>query len=250
MKWAYGVTTVPERLDALLPQTLHSLALAGFGEPRLFVDGAETDVDYRHFDLPITTRFPHVHAYPHWVLSAWELYLRSPEADRYAIFQDDLLAVRHLRQYLERTPYPANGYLNLYTFQESNETLVRDKPPGWYEASTLDKSEQWQTGRGAVGLVFDRAAMIALLDSGYLARRFHDYQGRDKGGTKNGLPRAYSRIDGAVVTAMNLNEWREYIHAPSLIQHTGKRSSLGSAKMPTAKTFPGETFDATEWIND
>lgn len=248
MQWSYGVTTVLERLGDLLPRTLHSLALAGFGEPRLFIDGVRDRTDYEHFDLPITTRYPRVHVYPNWILSAWELYTRNPKAEYYAIFQDDFVTVRNLRLYLEKQEYPGKGYLNLYTFQ-GNERIVEGKQPGWYEAFTLNgKSGGFQSGRGAVALVFNRDAMIALLDSGYLAKRMQGGLHRDKGGCKNGLSRVFTHVDGAIVTAMNTVGYREYVHSPSLVQHLGDRSSIGTRGMTKAKTYPGEDFDAMDWL--
>ena len=41
MKWAYGITTVPSRRENLFERTLQSLAVAGFDNPRLFVDGVD-----------------------------------------------------------------------------------------------------------------------------------------------------------------------------------------------------------------
>lgn len=55
-RWSYGVTTVTERRDTLLPQTLASLKAAGWDNPRLFVDGVNGGFD--HFGLPVTYRDP------------------------------------------------------------------------------------------------------------------------------------------------------------------------------------------------
>src|SRR5437870_5459108 len=110
MKWSYGVTTVPSRRSTLLPKTLQSLRAAGFGEPRLFIDGCKQDeaVGYScQFRLPITARDPAVRPAGNWILSLWELYIREPVADRYAIFQDDLITYRNLRDYLEACKYPS-----------------------------------------------------------------------------------------------------------------------------------------------
>jgi len=244
MTWAYGITTTPKRLRTLLPRTIRSLTEAGFDQPHLFVDGSYS-TDYNQFGLAITFRSSPVHAYPHWMLTAWELYFLQPQADRFVIFQDDILAVCNLRSYLEEMPYPVKSYLNLFSFLD-NERLIRNKPSGWYEAKSIrNKKGGQQRGCGALALVFSRDAMVALLGSGYMSRRMQrtseEYRGgRDKGG----MPRAYSYIDGAVVTAMNQMGWREYIHAPSLIQHTGIKSTIGTGRMPLAKTFPGEQFDA------
>src|SRR5690606_21154247 len=121
--------------------------------PRLFVDGAD------HLHLPtwmlryeVTCRTPKIKAYGNWLLAAWELYIRDPQADRYAIFQDDLICCRNLREYIEKTDYPANGYLNLYSFPENE----RGGKKGWVPTRN-------QKGLGAVGLVFDNATMHKLL---------------------------------------------------------------------------------------
>jgi len=233
MKWMYGVLTVPSRFDELLPRTLHSLAMAGFGEPRLFVDGEKhPDIYEQRFDLEVTVRYPIVHVYPNWILSMWELYLREPFADRYAMFQDDLISVKNLRPYLERAPYPEKGYLNLYTFM-NNEALVKDKPVGFLPAS--------QNGRGALGLVFSQEAMIVLLGSSHMAKRV-----RNTARSKGKLPRGWTHADGAVVEAMNAAGWSEYVHNPSLLRHTGLVSATGSCRYAPDRTFPGEDFDAME----
>jgi len=93
-RWAVGVTTVPSRLDVLLPQTLHSLKRAGFPEPRLFVDGVK---ELEWCGLEVTCRFPAVGAYPNWFLALHELVVRDPSAHYYAMFQDDLVCAGNLR---------------------------------------------------------------------------------------------------------------------------------------------------------
>ena len=235
MKWIYGVTTVPGRFDDLLPKSLHSLAGGGFGEPRLFVDGERSpDIYEQRFNLEVTARYPQIHLYPNWILALWELYLRVPDADRYAMFQDDIVCVRNMRQYLERVPYPEKGYLNLFAFM-GNEALVAGKPPGFVSAC--------QHGRGALGLVFSHVAVITLLGCKHMAKRV-----QDTSRCKGRLRRGWTHADGGVVQAMNSMGWSEYVHAPSLLQHTGVVSCTGSCGMPEAGTFPGEDFDAMEWL--
>src|ERR1700728_2616698 len=107
MKWAYGVTTVSQRLETLLPKTLDSLCQAGFPTPRLFVDGFPRPET--RSPLPYMSRCPKIGAYGNWVLGLWELLLRNPDAERFAMFQDDLIASKRLRQYLEGCPYPDRG---------------------------------------------------------------------------------------------------------------------------------------------
>lgn len=227
--WAYGVTTVPRRRDTYLPTTLKSLAAGGFNHPRLFVDGDDSP-RWKSFGLPVTYRpKPRLNIFGNWILALWELYLRDSGADRYAIFQDDVIACRSLRQYLSRAPYPEKGYCNLYTFPE-NERRVGNGMLGWFRSN--------QRGRGALGIVLSRQAVTVLLSSRHLATR---------PGPENPDPaRRRMLVDGAIVTAMRKAGWKEYCHMPSLVQHIGRRSTKGGGSHPLAPSFPGEKFDATE----
>lgn len=232
LRWACGVTAVPQRRYDLLPRTLASLAAAGFPPPRLFVDGTDDGPGWAaSFGLEVTARWPRVNAVNSWVLALWELYARDPRADRYALFQDDLVCVRNLRAYLEACPYPERAYLNLYTFA-SNQSIAPLGPggkqrPGWYESNQL--------GRGAVALVFSREAAVTLLAS----RNTVD---------KPASVRGHKSLDGMVVTSMQLAGWREYVHSPSLTQHTGEASTMGNMPHQPAPSFPGEGFDALELL--
>ena len=226
-KWAYGITTVPERLETVFPQTLESLRLAGFDQPRLFVDGENDCGKYVKFGLETTLRYPRVKTAANWVLSIVELYLREPSADRYAIFQDDFVTYRNLRQYLDTRGYPdEKGYCNLYTFPQ-NQQLATAGHKGWFESN--------QKGKGAVALVFSNEALIALLHQTHLIERPKSVRG----------DRA---IDGGIVSAMKKAGYREYVHSPSLVQHTGLVSSMGNPKHPLAPAFEGEGFDAMKLL--
>lgn len=273
LKWAVGITTVPSRRSSLLPRTLASLQEAGFGTGRLFVDGARgaTDYEYDRLGLEITVRYPAIRSYGNWLLSLLELYVRQPDADRYAMFQDDLVTYANLRQYLESW-YPDRGYLNLYTFP-SNQALAprntdHSQKVGWYESNQL--------GRGAVGLVFNRDAVRVLLTNQSSETLTTDHQPSPAGpsifppGRTPDTPppvgketavahmidkpmdchRGWRSIDGAVVTAMQKAGWREYVHYPSLTQHTGAVSSMGNKPHLLATSFRGEGFDALSLLRE
>lgn len=224
MKWAYGVTTVEARFRELLPRTLKSLAGAGFPEPRLFVDGAI--LPYGRYQ--VTLRSPAVKPFGNWLLALMELYIREPTADRYAIFQDDLVTYKNLRQYLERW-YPDNGYLNLFT-SPANQSLAPPEPgrDRWFLSN--------QYGRGAVGLVFNRDAVVFLLTHSECILR-----------PQNGH-NMHKSIDGAVILAMKSAGRREYVHTPSLVQHTGDVSTMESHPQKPAEQFLGEEFDCVKWL--
>lgn len=226
--WAYGVTTVPGRRKDLLPRTLASLKAGGFDNPRLFVDGEPNPQDWQsEFRLEVTGRWPRIRAYGNWILALGELFLRHITAQRYALFQDDIVCVKNLRAYLERCPWPAKSYGNLITYPQ-NQELAQGKK-GWYPSNQL--------GRGAQGLVFDRDAVITLLTHQHAITRALDAH------------KGWKSIDGGVVTALKKAGYREYVHAPSLLYHTGKVSMLGNKPQPETAGFPGESFDALELLS-
>jgi hypothetical protein len=239
IKWAYCVTTVPSRMDDLLPRTLDSLRGAGFDRPHLFVDGATNlqVTKYREWftSLDVTTRYPAVRTYGNWVLSLWELYVRNPACDRYAVFQDDFVTVRNLRAYLDRCPFPdgergrPKGYWNLYTFPSNQELAAKNRPQGqrysrWYFSN--------QHGRGAVALVFSLAGVVDLLSSRHVVTKPQDAH------------RGWRSADGAVVESLRQQGYWEHVHDPSLVQHTGDVSAMGNSPHKKAVSFPGEDFDA------
>lgn len=234
MKWAYGVTTVPERFFTTLPTTLDSLRLAGFGAPRLFIDGItasemslESNGLFEKYE--VTIRTPIVRAFGNWILGIWELYLRQPNADLYAMFQDDFITYQNLRQYLETQAYPARGYWNLLSFPH-NEKLAKGVA-GWHLSC--------QRGKGAVALVFNRETVTTILSS---------YENIVERPMSKGV-RSHTAIDGAVVDCLSKKGWKEYIHYPSLVFHTGQVSTLNHGKFPASRSFKGSGFDALELVN-
>ncbi len=237
IRWAYGVTTVPSRRDDLLPRSLQSLSRAGFDTPHLFIDGCDDSESYRReFGLDVTARCPKVRVAGHWTLSLWELYVRNPSAHRFALFQDDVIYTTNLRAYLDRTPYPTAGYLNLYTVPV-NEALrpksgegVEGVIPGFYPSN--------QMGKGALALVFDLDTVVKLLSSPEFVRRPQD------------VNRGHRSIDGGVVTALKKVGITEYVHFPSLVQHVGDISSMGNSLKKKPDSFPSETFDAVTWLTE
>ena len=241
-RWAYGVTTVPDRRKDLLPRTLASLKAAGFDTPRLFVDGDNDAASWqREFGCEVTARYPKIRTYGNWVLSMAELYIREPNAERYAIFQDDFVTYPNLRTYLDSCHFPEAGYWNLYTFRD-NETIINGKPVGWIEAALLNSGHTYsgkmqQAGRGAVALVFSRAGVLNLLTHQHMVERPMD------------AGSGHKRVDGGIVNSMNKAGWREWVHNPSLTQHTGEVSSMGNRPHRQALSFRGESWDALKFLS-
>jgi hypothetical protein len=219
-EWSYGVITVPSRKNDLLPQTIDSLATAGFKHPRLFVE-SDVPVDYSEYNLPNTIHCPSLHNpksnMGNWILALWELYLRKPNA----IFEDDIIASKNMRSYLEVCSYPDNGYWNLYT-APNNQTA---------ECQNSSWSRSSQKGKGALALVFNRLAVTMLLQQPYFISQPQTVSGR-------------GNLDGVIVTAFNNLGWSEYIHNPSLVQHVSAKSTMGHSRYPSAPSFRGPDFDA------
>lgn len=231
MIWGYGVTTVPSRFETTLPQTLDSLVKAGFKTPRLFVDSDKKRhiVDWElgnmawFRDHEYTLHCPPVRAFGNWVLAAWELYIRQPCADRYAIFQDDMVTYRNLKQFLETIPYPDNGYCNLSTWP-----VFEQPESGWHPSE--------QQGKSAVALMFDNAALRTLLGQEHFINRVLD--------TRKG----HMSIDGGVVIAMNKAGYKEFLYNTSLTYHTGTKSTLGHFGYPNMTSFKGEEYNAMDLL--
>lgn len=250
-KWAYGVTSCAERVDTLLPKTLLSLAHAGFDKPRVFIDGCKDSAAIAIslaqrspmlVGIEVSCHYPAMKTVGNWVAGLWELLVRNPTADRFAMFQDDLVICKDVRRYLDASHWPAKGYLNLLTFP-SNQGVAPRSPAGrgagWFEArecynGPLYHGKVGQKGLGAVALCFTREAVLDILSSRHVVERPLDAVWATK------------KLDGMVVTAMNQLGWREYCHDPSLVQHTGEVSSIGNRPHPLAPSFRGEQWSAME----
>lgn len=236
MIWSYGITTVPARKVDLFPRTLASLALAGFDTPRIFVDGASSGYGsgYGHPFLEITYRNPVIKTVANWHLALLELYIRSPRADRYALFQDDIVLYKNLRQYLDQSPYPIKGYLNLFTFPR-NQDRAPANHIGWFESD--------QTGLGAVALIFDNLTARILLGSMHLINKHQDQQ------------RGTYALDGGVIDSLKERGWKEYCHSPSLVNHVATSTTMNyhpnhPQTFAQAYSFRGEQFDALELLKE
>lgn len=210
MKWACGIVTIPKRKE-LFDITVSQIARAGFSEPHVFTDD----------NLGTAGR---------WFLSLWELYMRNPQADLYAMFQDDFVCGLNVREYLEHTCTQENVYWNLYTHRE-NAPLA--KSDGWFRANQL--------GKGAVALVFPRKAVKALLTSEYMFDRFVP--------SERNMDRHRKAIDGGIVSALKKFGFEEWCHYPSLVQHTGVQSTMGNAPNQTSPCFAGVEVDCLDWVN-
>lgn len=234
MAWAYGITTVPQRRK-VFAETKIFLQNAGFDNPRLFIDG-QTPEHGNYLDYVVndrTFRYPKLGAYGNWLLALWELFIREPAADRYALFQDDISMCLGVRQYLERCPYPEQGYLNLCTYPVNAELVENShgNSPGWYLSN--------QKGKGAQALVFSREAVRTLLGQPTVVSH------------PLGTPHRKDRnIDGVVIKSFRKVGWQEYIHYPGLVNHIGAGllTTARSQPQPPTLCYAGNAFNAMDFL--
>ena len=199
MQWSVGVTTcmIDGELRKSFTQTMKSLNEARFATRSIgvFVDEK-----------------PAYGIVGNWILTAWELFLRNPKADFYAIFQDDIICCKNIKPYIEKTvSVHSKHYYNLYTsgsnFAHVNSVGIRE---GWKCSNLL--------GRGALALVFPRPVFMALLSSQELLAHVQSSKG------------AYG-IDGAIQKALSTQGIHEQVHYPSLVQHRDE-DEVPSTKRP------------------
>lgn len=223
ISWIYGVTTVSQRRHDLLPKTLESLKNAGFPEPILFVDGGNHE-DYADLGLECVVRKSPVGSYANWAMAMTDLWFRSPTAQRYALFEDDILLCKNVRQYIDQVQMKEDTFLNLFEHPVLHD---EQRNNGFFHP------ENEQRCLGALSLVFGNVTMRRLLgDPEFFDRAIHKRNGQD----------------GVVARCTKRLKIREMVHHPSLVQHAGKESIIGSNRWPYEETlslsFVSSQFDA------
>lgn len=253
-KWTCGICTVPQRRTTTLPKTIHSILSSGFPSPHLFIDVQpnEGSGEYPYipdvikeyqtdFGFNFTLHSTNIRAFGNWYLALGELYIRNPHANRYALFQDDIILCSDLREYLELSQYPDKGYMNLMTFPQNEaekfnyfpKETPEEKMIGWYPSN--------QKGKSATGYVFDRNTVLEILRSEHMQRRMQD----EKKGHQN--------IDGALSDTLRMRGYTEYVHSPSLIRHIGTETTMGRnhpQKQPLDLSFRGENWSALDVLKE
>lgn len=245
LKWSYGITTVPERELNYLPTTIASLYGAGFPKPILFIDGGNV-TGFVGFEKIVHHK--RIGPFANWYLALSHLYIANPRCDRYAIFQDDVLFPRNLRDYLE-SYYPENGYQNCYCHYQGKTLAEEREQKGWQDSDPQQTPNRPNNpkGRGALALVFDKPTTQKLLSSEFLIQY-----------PANGF-RGWKCNDGAVFNALKKEGILEYFHYPGLCKHIGEESALQQVvkerwprndhpSQPETGSFVGEDFDCKELI--
>ncbi|NUQ66150.1 MAG: hypothetical protein HUU20_27115 [Pirellulales bacterium] len=199
-KWAIAVTTAP-RPTATLACTLDSLRLAGWREFRVFADTAG------------------VGAWRNWINALSTLVREEPDADAFAVVQDDVVVCRGLRRYLEQTLWPA----------VDNVALCSPFTPAAYQERRRGWNVRWPPPNQF--LVAAQFWILPPKSARAIVRDLGDVQAR-KG------------IDGRVGLWAEQTGRSVWYHAPSLAQHIADaNSAIGNppvASLRVAADFVGE----------
>jgi glycosyltransferase involved in cell wall biosynthesis len=200
LTWQIGLLTAPRRVPTIR-KTLENLNGAGFGPIHVFAEpGSALPRDIENGRLTIHPR--RLGNFANFYSSLATLFENNPDADCYAVFQDDILVATGAREWCDREFWPQGaGIVSLFTPQ-----IHGDGQPGWRL-----KFPGFFHVYGAQALVF----------RGDLLRRFladpmvlHTH----------GLP---DHNDDAVVSGWAARHRLPIAyHSPSLVQHVGMVSSI------------------------
>jgi hypothetical protein len=169
---------------------------------------------------------PALGAWSNFLLALNELYHREPRADAYLMVQDDAVYCRGLKKYLEQSlwPGPTPGVVSLHTPRH----LAAATGTGFYPADL-----GWGAW-GAQAFIFSNSAVRAFLsDSQVMDHRL------------KGVLEGKKNVDSVVGDWCRRTKREFWLHAPSLCEHIGAKSTLwrkGELKgRRTSADFPGET---------
>ena len=199
-QWAAAMLTAP-RSEPAIEQSLISLTNAGFSDIHIFAE-PEAFIPERFKHLKATRRSRRFGNFLNFYSCLTTLLSQQPDADAYAVFQDDIDVASGLRQWCEEQLWPQDcGVVSLFT-----PRLHSQRTSGWRICNPGP-----QRVCGAQALVFRRDLLQQFLSDPHVLYSLQlRVRGDDEvlGGwlARNGLGIAY--------------------HTPSLVQHTGKTSSI------------------------
>ena len=222
-KWAVGVTVAP-RKNPTFERCYESFLEAGF-KPQIFKEPG-VSLDPKFFKYGVTERPRRLGAWNNWLSSLYELRQKNPNADAYAIFQDDVMLCRDIKTYLEQELWPSSftAFVSVFT-------------PNHYRGNSVwNPIDQGVNLWMAQTFIFPPLAVDSILRHPII---------RGWKGDKN--------IDSKI------GEWARnigmlpYYHTPSLGQHVGHDSTIWGEELPamgdrSASDFVGESFSAMQLL--
>jgi len=200
LTWAVSLMTAP-RPKPTIEHTLSSLQEAGFEAIHVFAEpGSWLPRQCHH--LSVTVNPERLGSLLNLYSSLAALLSSQPEAEAFAVFQDDIEAAHGLRQWCDEQLWPLDAsVVSLFT-----PRLHNGPSPGWRLLSP-----GYQRACGAQALVFRRDAVHEFLSDPLVIHRLQ----------------AKSNNNDAVVAGWIARHGRSIAyHTPSLVQHLGHQSSI------------------------
>lgn len=224
--WAVGITIAPRKLPTYT-ETIDSVIRTGWTEPHLFCEPNVILMD-RHRNLPITERKDTMGCWKNWYQTAKDLVDFYPEADAYAIFQDDVIFCLGVRSFLEKCLWPVEnpGVISVFTPSHYKQDRI-----GWH------KTDKGHTLWMAQTFIFTPKSIRNMIN--------HPVCVNWKGDRN---------VDNVIGNWARQTRLFPYYHTPSLAQHIGTVSTIWTNNpkrnqargRKAASDFVGETYDVSE----
>lgn len=239
-EWAVGVTTSPRR-EPTIHRTVDSLKESGFF-PTVFAEpGSFVDVD-----APVVQRTFRHGCWKNYVETLRDLLSLKPDAQAIAVFQDDIVICKNVKDFLEHDLWPGlrTGAVSLYSAEEYESQGVVG----------IDKRGFMVLGLCAV--VYPRDVAHRLVhEFGHDWRGCHCKTSYVDDVTKK------KAADTWVSSSLKAMGRDVFHYRPSLVQHISDVSSVGhggrhqvrpdtNVKYRMSEHFPGEKADVFDvWKN-
>lgn len=240
-RWAAGVTTAP-RNSPTLKRSLDSIRAAGFdpvifAEPETPLSGIEAEIVQRRAKLGVVVN---------WIQGLQDLLARFPDAQALAMFQDDILLCKGVREFLEHDLWPRrdSGVVSLYC--PNAKGYERESFTGTRRISQKNLI-------GACAMVVPRH-VAELIVTGQHRNKWRGFA--EGGQSAINDPARWKALDAFIGHALAAAGLSADFYDPSLVQHIGKTSTLygklsihakrQGREFRRSKRFPGEDAKASE----
>jgi hypothetical protein len=225
--WCVGITACP-RTTGVVDQVIDSLRQNDW-QPTIYAE-PETKIDTK--DARIVRRDKIYGCWTNWICALHDMYVNDVHAEGYAIFEDDILICKNLRNYLEHLMprFERLGALSLYTPE-------RQARMHFGQACVHDNAYRGDAVWGTQAVVFSNYSLAFFLSSRTTIN--HRRIGIGKGNNKN--------RDSAIGVWAKAENQPFYYHTPSLVQHVGEESSV-EHEFHCASDFVGDSYDAMQLL--
>lgn len=222
-KWAVGMTTAPRSKPTIF-RCLASVHAAGF-RPTIF---AEPGSIVTGLDAPVILRTERLGCWRNYVQTLRDLLRLNPTAEAIMIWQDDVVACRDLREFLEHDLWPSitTGVVSVYSPEEYESG----------EAVGIDKRRRMVLGVCAA--IYPRAVAERLVSPEFAS----DWRGCHNPKGHVAEPHLKKAADAWVADCLARMKLGVYHYRPSLVQHLDAPSSIGHGGASQKRPRTGKYF--------